>query len=116
VRSTQHGGIGPMQGQSHHFRRFVSEDIPYAKSRYLNETKRLYGVLEIRLNESDGRDYLAGPGRGKYSLADIKSYPWYVRERFCRVNWKVNHYHARIRLHALAGIPTLDEWPSVKAR
>lgn len=41
---------------------------------YLEETKRLYGVLEIRLKE---RDWLAGAGRGKYSLADIKTFPWY---------------------------------------
>lgn len=40
---------------------------------YLDETKRLYGVLEIRLS---GRDYLAGEGNGKYSLADIKAFPW----------------------------------------
>ncbi|EPQ51010.1 glutathione S-transferase [Gloeophyllum trabeum ATCC 11539] len=88
-----HGGIGPMQGQSNHFNRYAPEDIPYAKKRYIDETKRLYGVLEIRLKN---RDWLAGPGRGKYSVADIKALPW-------------------VRIHAHSGIPTLDEWPNVKA-
>ena len=76
MRHIKHGGIGPMQGQSHHFRNLAKEDIPYAKNRFLEETRRLYGVLEIRLKE--GRDFLAGSGRGKYSIADIKSFPWYV--------------------------------------
>lgn len=68
-----HGGVGPMQGQSNHFNRYAPESIPYAKKRYFEETKRLYGVLQLRLAD---RDWLAGPGRGKYSLADIKAYPW----------------------------------------
>jgi len=42
-------------------------------SGYTDETKRLYSVLEIRLKD---RDYLAGSGRGKFSLADIKAFPW----------------------------------------
>ena len=41
----------------------------------MNEAKRLFGVLEIRLKD---REYLAGPGKGKYSLADINVWPWYV--------------------------------------
>jgi len=87
-----HGGIGPMQGQFAHFK-FVSEKIPYAINRYLNETLRLYGVLEIRLSQNGGREYLAGPGKGKYSIADINAFPW------------VNMWHM--------GIENLDEFPGV---
>jgi len=88
-----HGGIGPMQGQANHFNRAAPEDIPYAKKRYIDETKRLYGVLQIRLKD---REYLAGPGKGTYSIADINALPW-------------------VRVHAYAGIDSLDEWPAVKA-
>ncbi|KAF9452488.1 glutathione S-transferase [Macrolepiota fuliginosa MF-IS2] len=88
-----HGGLGPMQGQAHHFRLYAPEKIPYGINRYVNETKRLYGVLEIRLKD---RDWLAGPGRGKYTLAEIKTFPW-------------------LRYHENAGIETLDEFPNVKA-
>lgn len=41
--------------------------------RYLDETKRLYSVLEYRLKESP---YLAG---SKYTIADIASYTWVNR-------------------------------------
>jgi len=68
-----HGGIGPMQGQLNHFGHYAPEDIPYAKTRYLNETKRLYSVVESRL---EGREWLVGPGKGKYSIADINAFPW----------------------------------------
>jgi len=68
-----HGGQGPMQGQAGHFRFGAPEQIPYAIDRYINETKRLYGVFELRLKD---RDYLAGPGRGTYGIADIKAFGW----------------------------------------
>ena len=42
---------------------------------YIDETARLYNVLNIRL---EGREYLAGPGKGKLSVADINVLPWYV--------------------------------------
>ena len=78
---------------ANHFFRFAPEKIPYGIKResrleqtraadsnightgYQDETKRLYGVLEIRLKD---RDYLAGAGRGRYSVADSNVWPWYV--------------------------------------
>jgi glutathione S-transferase len=42
-------GIGPMQGQANHFVRYAPEKIEYAQNRYVNETYRLYDVLESRL-------------------------------------------------------------------
>ncbi len=67
----QMGGLGPMAGQNHHFVQYAPERIPYAIERYVNETNRLYGVLDRRL---DGRDWIAG----HYSIADMASYPWIV--------------------------------------
>ena len=65
----QMGGLGPMAGQTHHFRIYAPEKIPYAIERYTDETNRLYGVLNKRLAD---RDFLAGP----YSIADMATYPW----------------------------------------
>jgi GST-like protein len=45
----QVGGLGPMAGQNHHFGQYTREKIPYAIDRYVNETNRLYGVLDRRL-------------------------------------------------------------------
>ncbi|CAG8973496.1 hypothetical protein HYALB_00002821 [Hymenoscyphus albidus] len=69
----QHGGLGPMQGQANHFLRFTKEKIQYPIQRYVGETERLYGILNTQLAS---RDYLVGPGRGKYSIADIASFSW----------------------------------------
>ena len=67
----QMGGLGPMAGQNHHFSAYAPEKIPYAINRYVNETNRLYGVLDRQLQ---GRDYIAGA----YSVADMAAYPWIV--------------------------------------
>lgn len=67
----QMGGLGPMLGQNHHFSQYANEKIPYAIDRYVNETGRLYAVLNRRLA---GRDFMAGD----YSIADMASYPWIV--------------------------------------
>ena len=68
----QMGGLGPMAGQNHHFRNYAPEKIPYAIDRYVNETNRLYGVLDQRLAD---RPFIAG---ADYSIADMASYPWIV--------------------------------------
>jgi GSH-dependent disulfide-bond oxidoreductase len=68
----QMGGLGPMAGQNHHFVQYAPEKIPYAIERYVNETARLYRVLDKRLAD---REYLAGD---EYTIADMASYPWIV--------------------------------------
>ena len=67
----QMGGVGPMLGQAHHFRQYAPEKIPYAIDRYTNEAKRLYGVINKRL---EGRPFIAGD----YSIADMAIFPWLV--------------------------------------
>ena len=67
----QMGGLGPMAGQNHHFSVYAPEKLPYAITRYVNETNRLYGVLDRRLAD---REFLAGD----YSIADMAAYPWIV--------------------------------------
>lgn len=67
----QVGGLGPMAGQNHHFVQYAPERFAYAMERYVNETNRLYGVLNKRLTD---RDYIAGD----YSIADMAAYPWIV--------------------------------------
>lgn len=84
----QMGGIGPMQGQANVFFRYFPEKLPAVISRYHNETRRLYEVLEKRL---DGRDFLCDD----YSIADIATWPW-------------------VRIHAWAGLE-IDDLPNVKA-
>lgn len=84
----QMGGLGPMAGQNHHFKR-LAEKIPYALKRYTDETARLYGVLNKQL---EGRQFVAGD---EYSIADMAIYPWTVS-------------------HDLQG-QNLDDFPALKA-
>ncbi|MFN3825071.1 MAG: glutathione S-transferase family protein [Pseudorhodobacter sp.] len=72
----QMGGLGPMLGQVHHFVKFNPGKSPYAEDRYGTEAARLYRVLNDRLA---GRDYVAGAGRGDYSVADMVIWPWVAR-------------------------------------
>lgn len=75
----QVGGLGPMAGQTHHFRQYApalikdQRQIAYGVSRYTNETHRLYGVLNRRLAD---RDFVAGD----YSIADMACWPWLLPE------------------------------------
>ena len=87
----QMGGVGPMFGQVHHFVKFNAGKSAYAEERYLKEARRLYGVLDKRL---EGRDYIAGPGRGEYSITDMATWPWVSRFDWQKID--------------------LDEFPSVR--
>jgi glutathione S-transferase/GST-like protein len=76
----QMGGLGPMAGQTHHFRQYAAKIEPdeskleYGRQRYTNETNRLYGVLDRRLAD---RPYVAG----ELSIADFAIWPWIVPYR-----------------------------------
>ncbi len=78
----QMGGIGPMMGQATSFYRYFPEKLPAAISRYQNESRRLFEVLDGRLAN---HEYLAGD----FSIADIANWAW-------------------VRRHEWAGLPELD--------
>jgi len=77
----QMGGIGPMLGQVHHFVKYNKGKAPYAEDRYLTEAKRLYGVLDRRLQQVE---YVAG----EYSIADISIWPWVSRFEWQTIDLK----------------------------
>eukprot|EP00931_Biecheleriopsis_adriatica_P048201 TRINITY_DN27852_c0_g1_i1.p1 TRINITY_DN27852_c0_g1~~TRINITY_DN27852_c0_g1_i1.p1 ORF type:complete len:330 (+),score=77.97 TRINITY_DN27852_c0_g1_i1:48-992(+) len=91
----QVSGIGPIQGQAHAFLRYVPEEVPYAQRRFVNETARLYSVLDEAL--SKGGPYIAGD----YSIADIALYPWV-------------EFHAWAG-QSLDGLPSLERWREMVA-
>jgi GST-like protein len=67
----QMGGVGPMFGQLGFFVKFAGSKVedPVPRERYINEARRLLGVIETVL---DGQDWIAGD----YSIADIAICPW----------------------------------------
>ena len=83
----QMGGLGPMQGQAHVFYRYFDQRIPAAIERYQNEVRRLYQVLDTRLEH---HAYLAGD----FSIADIAHWSW-------------------ARIHNWAGV-AIDDMPHLK--
>jgi len=93
----QVAGFGPMLGQNHHFNHYAPQPVPYAIERYLQETQRLYGVLNRQLEKNA---YIAGEN---YSIADMATYPWVAA-------------HERQRID-LAGYPAVRNWfERVKSR
>jgi len=67
----QNAGVGPMQGQAAHFYKFAPEKIEYGINRYINETRRLYSVLENRLKQNGY--WLVGD---RMTIADIANFGW----------------------------------------
>ncbi|PGH19349.1 hypothetical protein AJ80_03989 [Polytolypa hystricis UAMH7299] len=87
----QNAGLGPMQGQANHFGRYAPERIEYGVNRYVNETRRLYGVLDTHLSKS-ASGFLVGD---HISIADISTWGW-------------------VSSAAWAGVD-IDEFPHLKA-
>lgn len=77
----QMGGLGPMLGQAHHFRIYAPEKIDYAINRYTNEAKRLYSVMDKRLQASP---FIGG---NEYSIADMAIYPWLRSWKKQGIDW-----------------------------
>lgn len=107
--SFQMSGQGPMQGQANHFRMQATGDaknvVPYGIKRYHDETVRLYQVLEAGL---EGREYLVGDGKGKYSLADMILFPWALWYRFAGIR------HEEVGPNVKAWIERIRARPGVK--
>ncbi len=111
----QMGGVGPMLGQSISFQRYIPEDVPYAKKRYVNESRRLLEVLDRQLG---GRDYVCD----EVSIADFALYPWVRAHRWARVSIEgltnVEAWLSRVRARPgverglAVGVPELeiDQW------
>jgi len=85
----QMASVGPMLGQTHHFRAYAPEKVEYAINRFSNEARRLYGVMDKQLATND---YIAGK---EYTIADMAVWPW-------------------LRSHERQGID-IGEFPNVKA-
>jgi len=85
----QMGGIGPMQGQANVFFRYFPEKLQGAIDRYQHETRRLYEVLDTRLQAVE---FLAG----EYSIADIATFPWVRGHEWSGVD--------------VEGLPALQRW------
>lgn len=113
----QMGGIGPMFGQLGFFNKFAGREIEDKRplNRYVEESRRLLGVLDQRL---EGRDWVMGQ---EYGIADIAIFPW-VRnlvgfyeagdlvqfERFGNVKRVLEAFLARPAVQRGLGIPKRD--------
>mgnify|MGYP003630610029 FL=1 len=88
----QMGGVGPMMGQANVFFRYFPEKIEPVISRYQNESRRLFEVLDTRLGESE---WLADD----YSIADIANWCWVRTYKWSGVSRD--------------GLENLDRWMNV---
>lgn len=96
----QMGGLGPMLGQNHHFSRFAPERIAYATERYVNESKRLYGVLNKQLI---GQKYVAR----EYSIADMAILPWLLRHEWQQIPLE-DYPHVQDYIECLTARPAVQ--------
>jgi GST-like protein len=104
----QMGTVGPLLGQAHHFNHFHPDKSSYARERYVNEAKRIYGVLDRRL---EGRAFLAD----EYSIADIATWPWIARYEWQGVAWP-DYPNLRRWYRAIAERPAVQRGYDVPRR
>lgn len=102
----QMGGFGPMLGQNHHFSKFAPERIAYATERFVNETKRLYAVLNQQLI---GQKYVAG----SYSIADMAILPWVLRHEWQQIQLE-DYPHVKEYVERLTARPAVQKALSIK--
>jgi GST-like protein len=86
----QMGSVGPMLGQTHHFRLYAPEKIPYAIDRYSNEARRLYAIMDKRVATQ------AFIATDEYTIADIAIFPWLRSWQNQGIDW--------------ADYPNLKDW------
>lgn len=113
----QMGGVGPMFGQLGFFHKFAGKDYEdkRPRDRYVNESKRLLGVIDKHL---DGKDWMVG---NSYSIADIALFPWIANligfygagelveyEQFKNVARVLQQFQARPAVQRGLNIPARD--------
>ncbi|AYN21225.1 glutathione binding-like protein [Alcaligenes aquatilis] len=113
----QMGGVGPMFGQLGFFHKFAGKDFEdkRPRERYVNESKRLLGVIDKHL---DGKDWMVG---NHYSIADIALFPWIANligfygagelveyEQFKNVARVLQQFQARPAVQRGLNIPVRD--------
>lgn len=112
----QMGGVGPMFGQVGFFYKYGGKDFEDKRplQRYLNESKRLLGVLDRHL---EGRAWMLGE---TYSIADMAIFPWVLNlvefygagelveyARFTQVQRVVEAFRARPAVQRGLNVPPM---------
>ena len=104
----QMGHVGPMLGQTHHFRLYAPQKIDYAIDRYTNEARRLYRVMDTRLAHSR---YFVG---SEYTLADIAIFPWLRSWKNQGIDW-ADYPHLKGWFDEVAARPAVQRGVEVLA-
>jgi len=104
----QMGSVGPMIGQTHHFRQYAPEKIDYAINRYTNETKRLYGVMDKQLATSK---FIAC---NQYTVADIAIFPWLRNWANHGIDW-ADYPHLKRWFDLIAARPAVERGVKILA-
>jgi GST-like protein len=104
----QMGSIGPMLGQTHHFRIYAPEKLDYAVDRYTNEARRLYRVMDKRLANSR---YIGG---AEYGIADIAIFPWLRSWKNQGIDW-AEYPHLKGWFDEIAARPAVQRGVEVLA-